>query len=341
MYCLDDLPDDPLTMPPPYWRHSSALFHLDHAVQDLRTSMAELVPLQAEIRAMTQDYFRRKRPEGAIPDDDFSDFDVDRRPLTDLEHKVKLLGELSCLMSAIGAEDDLNHFCAFNLQKDMAESIQRLALPEKLLVASAGLGQSGVRQSGVYDAARRLTKWRNAFAHGHCFDQPAKSLRRNHLIEPDELPWVPNSVDDARNMIDAYLKIHDYLRGISLNPDTAQTNGNVQRVRELLKSLSAYRFRGSNMSYRLSLDAPTLRTVTQVLAKLVETDRQQAAILVAQLAAVDTLQRDIVEIEFGLLDGDSRTLAQVADHFGVKVAFISERRALGLTYLAAKIGLLG
>ena len=83
-------------------------------------------------------------------------------------------------------------FCVFNLHRDIAETIEKLSVQEKLLVASGVMGKHDVKSEAVYERAGKLNRWRNAFAHGHCVDRPVKSLRHNHLIDPDEYPGVPN-----------------------------------------------------------------------------------------------------------------------------------------------------
>jgi hypothetical protein len=39
----DQLPDDPLQMPPPYWRGSGAVFHIEAALADLVALLHDLV----------------------------------------------------------------------------------------------------------------------------------------------------------------------------------------------------------------------------------------------------------------------------------------------------------
>ena len=122
-------------------------------------------------------------------------------------------------------------FCVFNLPRDIAESIEKLSPPEKLLIASAAIGKPSVKGHSVFEAAQQLATWRNAFAHGHCVDRPTKSLRHNHLIPPDEYPGVPSTLSKMRDLVGAYIRISDYLRAISTNPYTAGKSTDVEHIR--------------------------------------------------------------------------------------------------------------
>ena len=124
-------------------------------------------------------------------------------------------------MAAIAAEEKLNQFCVYNLHQDIAEPLEKLSPPEKLQVASAVLGHSGVRGTRPFHAIQCLNTWRNAFAHGHCTDRPTKTLRHNHLIAPNEYPGVPDSVALCIKMLSGYVDLCEYLISISENPYTA------------------------------------------------------------------------------------------------------------------------
>jgi len=145
---VDQLPDDPMKMPPPYWRGSGAIFHLSDALQELECLLHQLIPVHADTESRLEKHFE-KYPEQDDDEEAQEEFADIADSLWALEHKMKLKAELACLMSAIQSEDDLNRFCVFNLHKDIAESIEKLSPAEKLLVASAASGSIGVKGTAL------------------------------------------------------------------------------------------------------------------------------------------------------------------------------------------------
>jgi hypothetical protein len=245
-FSVDELPDDPLKMPPPYWRTSGAVFHIIETLEELTELMLQLVSVNDTIPGQL-DEFRKLHQD----DEDNSGFHEIIRPLWELEHRIKLRGERASLMCAISAEDAVNQLCVFNLHRDLAETIEKLSLPEKLLVASNVLGNKGVKSTDVYAGAKEITRWRNAFAHGHCTDRPVKSLRHNHLISPEEYPGVPSVVRETLQHLDSYLVLVNFLASISLNPYTCGTNVEDKRIEKLLSEIRQYIFTGDEHLYTL------------------------------------------------------------------------------------------
>lgn len=247
---VDQLPDDPMSMPPPYWRGSGAIFHLSSALQELASLLHQLVLVHTETELRLDRHFE-KHPEQCDDEDAHEKFADIADSLWALEHRIKLKAELTCLMSAIQSEDELNQFCVFNLPKDIAESIEKLSPTEKLLVASAACGSLGVKGKAVFEAIRKLVTWRNAFTHGHCVDRPTKSLRHNHLISPDEYPGVPSELRDTVDLVSAFLLVHDHLRAISLNPYTREKSLDVEEIAQALAGLKRFTIDGNSHVYTI------------------------------------------------------------------------------------------
>ena len=246
---VDQLPDDPLKMPPPYWRCSGAIFHLNDALEELFDRLFDLEEMLEATRPPLAAYYL-EFPES----DDDPELERFAEICGDLwvsEHRVKLKAELACLMSAIQVEDELNEFCVFNLHKDIAETIEKLSPPEKLLIASAVVGQTGIKGLSVFQELRKLTTWRNAFAHGHCVDRPTKSLRHNHLISPEEYPDVASTLRDAIELVSAFLTVSDYLREISINPSTKEMCGDNEDARDSLIALKKIRLEDQLHLYKI------------------------------------------------------------------------------------------
>lgn len=241
---LDQVPDNPLDMPPPYWRGSSAIFHAWDALEDISRLLCELIPVHERTELKLNEYYEQN-PVEPSNDAELEEFGEICNELWELEEKIKLKAEVAILMSAIQAEEDINKFCVFNLHKDIAESIEGLPPAEKILIASAAIGKTNTKGTTVYEAAKKLSAWRNAFAHGHCVDRPTKSLRHNHLISPPQFPGVPNYLAQMQDLVGCLIRIEDYLRSISVNPYTAGESSEIQAILEYLKDISSFRFKVS------------------------------------------------------------------------------------------------
>jgi hypothetical protein len=120
----DQIPDNPLDMPPPYWRSGGAIFHILDALKDLPRLLSELIPVHERTELRLDEYYE-KHPDEPSNDDDaaLEEFGEICDELWELEHRIKLKAQIAILMSAIQAEDDINRFCVFNLHKDIAESV--------------------------------------------------------------------------------------------------------------------------------------------------------------------------------------------------------------------------
>jgi hypothetical protein len=236
----DQIPDDPLKMPPPYWRSGGAVFHILDSLTDLPELLSNLITVHENTAIRLSEYYERHPNEPS--DDELEEFGEICDDLWELEHRVKAKAELAIFMSAIEAEDLINRFCVFNLHKDIADSIEGLSPGEKLLVASAAVGEKSTKGTAVYEAVKKLSAWRNAFAHGHCVDRPTKSLRHNHLISPAQYPGVPDTLAKMQELIRCFIKIDTYLSTISLNPYTAGKSVEVEEIKEQIQEIAAFKF---------------------------------------------------------------------------------------------------
>ncbi len=248
---LAELPNDPMEMPPPYWRGSGAIFHVLSALDDLIKLLQELIPVHERTEEELYEYFAsgKEDPESRR----FTDITDD---LMELEHRIKLKSDMAIFMTAIHAEDTLNRFCVYNVHKDIAESTEKLASPDKLLVAAAVVGAAEVRGNSVFEGMRKLTAWRNSFAHGHCVDRPTKTLRHNHLIAPAQYPGVPDSIASVRKLLRAYLALCKFLTSISLNDYTKRESLESKEIEAYLQTIGRYKFElvHSNIVYSVSFE---------------------------------------------------------------------------------------
>lgn len=252
---VDALPEDPMQMPPPYWRASGAIFHINSSLHDLERRLKRLPAVLEKNERGAQDFYARHPTEAAWEKAKDEWYDI-FWPVFRIEHSIKLSAQVACLMSAIKAEDCVNCFCVYNLPKHVAEGIEKLSLTEKLVIACTLVGCSEIKGLKVYEGVKKLVSWRNAFAHGHCVDRPTKSLRHNHLISPPEHPGVPSSVREVKAMVGAYLSLADHLRSVSKNPYTGGKSVDDEEIRRALKRIDAFVIQGSNREYSIQHHPP-------------------------------------------------------------------------------------
>jgi hypothetical protein len=252
---VEQLPDDPMEMPPPYWRSSGAIFCLLDAIESIPKLLAELVPVLDRTEAELDEHFS-KYPNNEQTDEEMEEFSEITFELTELETKITARAEVAILMSAIVAEDELNRFCVFNIHKDVTESIEQLSPPDKLLTAAGMVGSEIGRGHAAYGALKNLTKWRNAFAHGHCVDRPTKSLRHNHLVSPDQYPGVISHLSELRRLVAGYVRVSEYLASISRNEYGSGKSYGVERIKEMLSEIARYRFIGEDNVYTVMVSDP-------------------------------------------------------------------------------------
>lgn len=245
------IPDDPFAMPPPYWRSGGAIFQLLDAFEDMLSLLIALLPVHQDVESQIESFFKRHPNEPSDEEEQYhEEFAEIIEPLVDVEHKVRLKAELVILMAAIEVEDRMNQFSVFNLHKDVAESIEKSTTSEKLLILSNYVGASDAKGSVAFEATKKLSGWRNAYAHGHCIDRPTKSLRHNHLVPPGQYPELPDALKLVKEMIFAYFKVVEHLSVISKNPYTAGTRAEDDEIRDFLISLAKFKVtpRGSASS---------------------------------------------------------------------------------------------
>jgi hypothetical protein len=261
---VDELPDDPLKMPPPYWRTGGASFHIDDALVRVAELLHELIPIHAATDEKLDQFYTKyndkKLTKSEAAMEEFAEIS---EALWEIEHKIKMKCELAILMAAIHAEETINQFCVFNLPKELVESLERLSPAEKLTAAASHLNQRAVRSTAAYAAVTALSAWRNAFAHGHCVDRPVKTLRHNHLIFPKDYPGVPDSVSDAIKHVDAYNRLAKYLAAKSQNPYTSSTS-DAENFSDLLREVQRFKFEGGPMVYSVTLARKTPNKCLQV-----------------------------------------------------------------------------
>lgn len=235
-------------MPPPFWRSSGAIFHVQESLEALQGLLERLVQVHSVTESRLAEYFRKHPHDTSEDNSDFCDICDE---LWEVEHRIKLKSEVAVLMSAIAAEDKINMFCVYNLPRDVSEQIEKLSATEKLLVASALSAEQSVKGLDVFEAIKKLSAWRNAFAHGHCVDRPTKSLRHNHLISPTEYPGVPSALSEVKELVGGFVKVSDYLGKISKNAYLRGPSSEVEDVRSRLLGLRRFQFSGNNRVYSI------------------------------------------------------------------------------------------
>lgn len=239
---LNELPDDPQGMPPPYWRSGRAIFHIQASVSEIADKLLpDLVSAKEAWQAVQDDV----DPEADLEGDE-SPYPEELHILVDVESEIARLGDLAIFMAAIQAEDAINRFAVYNIHKDAAEAIEKLNPPDKLILVSNLAGATPVKGTAAFEAIRKLTKWRNAAAHGHPVDRPPDNQRKRHLINPKEFPSVPVMISELQAHLGDYFRVKEYLRSISINRYTSAQSANDEEIASSLEVISTYRFENVN-----------------------------------------------------------------------------------------------
>ena len=118
------------------------------------------------------------------------------------------------------------------------------------------MGKEIAKGHAVYGDIKNLTKWRNAFAHGHCVDRPTRSLRHNHLISPDRYPGMISHLSDLQRHVSSFVRVSEYLASISQNTYGAGGSYEVNRIKEVLAEIARYRFVGDETIYTIAITDP-------------------------------------------------------------------------------------
>jgi hypothetical protein len=235
---LGGLPDDPLRMPPPYWRSGEGVLHLQASVSEIADKLLPDLILFTEALDTAVDGLDPEVVENDPPDEVAFIFES----ILYVESDIIRVSDLAIFMAAIAAEDGINQFAVFNIHKDAAEAIEKLSPPDKLILVSALMGAAPVKGTAPFEAIRNLTSWRNAAAHGHCVDRPTRSLRSNHLILPEDVPDMPAQLNEFQARLGDYFCVKDYLRSISVNNYTSERSSEDHSLAGFLAKINSYRF---------------------------------------------------------------------------------------------------
>lgn len=199
----------------------------------------------SRIEPIINGYHERRDNFGEEYDPEYIEFGKITDDFMNYESSIASYADLCVLMGAISVETLINKFCVYNLHREIAETLERLTTPEKLIISSALVGHPGVKSRAPYEAVKALTKWRNAFAHGHCIDRPTQSIHKNHLRKNTSgIRGAHVSINILTEAVNRYLCIHDYLNEITQNPYVVDVDDfeNTTNIRQILAEIQVYSF---------------------------------------------------------------------------------------------------
>ncbi len=253
-----EIPNDPLSMPPPYWQDSETIDQLIRALQMFGPTLNALSDEIQRINPLLDQCYKESELAADAYDPDTKLFNEIFAGYIHLVYSLGSYADLATLMAAITTESLLNKFCVYNLHHEIVGPLEKLNPPEKLVVSSAILGFTKTKSLAAYEASKRLYNWRNSYAHGHCVMSKGKGLVKNHLRESPvgalerEAPQIIVSTID---MISFFLRIVDFLGEITRNEYVlADEKNDIQLIRELLFQISAYHF--TNNAYPYEIQRP-------------------------------------------------------------------------------------
>jgi hypothetical protein len=156
--------------------------------------------------------------------------------------------ELSChcrtaiLMAAIAIESEVNRFLFFNVGEETTESIERLSVEDKLILAHKILGLTAFKGTKPYQAVVEIMKWRNKFAHGKIPDMPGRNLHAIHVESAGRYKSPGSELADAIKLLGHYLVIRRHIDSMEKGRPGPEGNGDVEAVEAVLRDLKKFNF---------------------------------------------------------------------------------------------------
>lgn len=242
-------------MPPPYWQDSESIDQLIRALQVFESTLSALSDEIRRTEPLCDQYENERAtaattydPNGILFNEIYADYVY-------LVFSLGSHADLAILMAAITIESLLNKFCVYNLHHEIAEALEKLSPPEKLVVSSAILGFTGTKSLAPHEACKKLQTWRNSYAHGHCVRTNRRGVLKNHLRSSPvgalerEAPQITAAMID---MIRGFLRIINFLGDISKNDYVlADEQEDIKLITELLAQISAYHFTSMDFPYEI------------------------------------------------------------------------------------------
>src|SRR4051794_2680319 len=87
---LDQLPDDPLKMPPPFWRGNGAISHILDALENLTELLHSLIPIHLQTDEKLYHHYEKYPDYDENNDAALEEFSEITDELNYHEHKIKL-----------------------------------------------------------------------------------------------------------------------------------------------------------------------------------------------------------------------------------------------------------
>ncbi len=208
---------------------------------------------------------------------------LDPKLLTETNNQVvaifNLVAGISCdirtanLMAAIDLEATVNQFLVMHLTEPVVESVDRLSIIGKLIIAHSILGLTSfeIEEPKIQQAISALFDWRNAFAHGKLPGfKKNLSLKKLHLKTPEER-GVADPQEELKEMIrllDGYLLARKYLRRISIESTVFSSIvdlPHIELIHQRIKTIKQVKFRDwmpSDTEVRRSIFAQGATAIT-------------------------------------------------------------------------------
>lgn len=226
-------------MPPPYWRGSSAIWHIREGLSEIAEKLHQLEEA-FDTKERKLEKFYEKRP--ALRDNykrlvELEEFWEIISPFTVLRDQISLCAERTIVMAAIDVEENINMVCVYNFRREMTEIIEKLSPLEKLVILGSVLAEMNVKGLAEYGYLHALMKYRNAFAHGHNTDRPVTSLYHNHLIHPDEYSTFRGDLERLTQLIGNYFGVNNFVRSLSKNDYAGWESGDEEELKPLFAEI--------------------------------------------------------------------------------------------------------
>lgn len=133
------------------------------------------------------------------------------------EAKLEMASDTYILMGNIDLESKVNMFCFYNLGETVADSVERLALDDRLEVAHCVLSLNQFKGSSEHMYLKKLIKWRNAYVHGKHPRRSYRSLRENYLVTGVTYRTVEEVIVELLDLSKAYEAVRLHLEKINVS----------------------------------------------------------------------------------------------------------------------------
>jgi len=225
------------------WRSNGAVFNVVKNLEDVEYLLEFLFDENERISCLLDGHYAKfedSHSEGAL-----EDFSKITNNYMDAELSLRFSVDSAILLSIIDLESMINQFCYFNIGEVATESIESLSVMNKLEIIHKIFNLKQFKGTKPYESLKSLVGWRNRYAHGKNPEMPVKSLRKNHVEQPEEYKTsAGDKVAELIKQVENYIIVLDHLDMINKNEHIILTHRNHCSIEEFINKFKKVKFDG-------------------------------------------------------------------------------------------------